>query len=165
MFGICFIAFCNTTRILFIVLIQFTFVLSAERGITALRLPFGLPFGREHGVRDSLRASLTLPRGRCKSEKTGTIVLFTFLLSTITQASLVTALNKKKDEHRLIQFFRFCGERGIRTPGASQHAGFQDRCNRPLYHLSECGLCDVAAAKVQNSFQLSVVSYQFFVEN
>ena len=29
------------------------------------------------------------------------------------------------------------GERGIRTPGASQHAGFQDRCNRPLYHLSE----------------------------
>ena len=30
-----------------------------------------------------------------------------------------------------------CGERGIRTPGASQHDGFQDRCNRPLYHLSE----------------------------
>ena len=30
----------------------------------------------------------------------------------------------------------FCGERGIRTPGASQHDGFQDRCNRPLYHLS-----------------------------
>ena len=32
------------------------------------------------------------------------------------------------------------GERGIRTPGASQHAGFQDRCNRPLYHLSEKAL-------------------------
>ena len=32
---------------------------------------------------------------------------------------------------------RYCGERGIRTPGASQHGGFQDRCNRPLYHLSE----------------------------
>ena len=30
----------------------------------------------------------------------------------------------------------FSGERGIRTPGASQHDGFQDRCNRPLYHLS-----------------------------
>ena len=29
-----------------------------------------------------------------------------------------------------------CGERGIRTPGALQHDGFQDRCNRPLYHLS-----------------------------
>lgn len=32
--------------------------------------------------------------------------------------------------------FGMCGERGIRTPGASQHDGFQDRCNRPLYHLS-----------------------------
>ncbi len=28
------------------------------------------------------------------------------------------------------------GKGGIRTPGASQHGGFQDRCNRPLYHLS-----------------------------
>ena len=33
-----------------------------------------------------------------------------------------------------------CGERGIRTPGASQLNGFQDRRNRPLCHLSssEC---------------------------
>ena len=30
----------------------------------------------------------------------------------------------------------FCGERGIRTPGTSRYDGFQDRCNRPLYHLS-----------------------------
>ncbi len=30
----------------------------------------------------------------------------------------------------------YCGERGIRTPGASQHGSFQDCCNRPLYHLS-----------------------------
>lgn len=29
-----------------------------------------------------------------------------------------------------------CGERGIRTPGTSRYDGFQDRCNRPLYHLS-----------------------------
>ena len=29
-----------------------------------------------------------------------------------------------------------CGERGIRTPGTSQYVGFQDRCNRPLCHLS-----------------------------
>ena len=35
----------------------------------------------------------------------------------------------------------FGGERGIRTPGTSRYAGFQDRCNRPLYHLSKlsCG--------------------------
>ena len=30
-----------------------------------------------------------------------------------------------------------CGGRGIRTPGASRHDGFQDRCNRPLYHPSK----------------------------
>ena len=29
-----------------------------------------------------------------------------------------------------------CGERGIRSPGTSQYAGFQDRCIRPLCHLS-----------------------------
>ena len=29
------------------------------------------------------------------------------------------------------------GEGGIRTPGTSQYAGFQDRCNRPLCHLSK----------------------------
>ena len=40
-------------------------------------------------------------------------------------------LNKK-----CVHLYAFRGERGIRTPGASQHAGFQDRCIRPLYHLS-----------------------------
>ncbi len=40
----------------------------------------------------------------------------------------------------------FCGERGIRTPGASQHDGFQDRCNRPLYHLSSAR---IASKRVQ----------------
>ncbi len=30
----------------------------------------------------------------------------------------------------------FCGKRGIRTPGALQLNGFQDRRNRPLCHLS-----------------------------
>ena len=32
------------------------------------------------------------------------------------------------------------GERGIRTPGTSRYDGFQDRCNRPLYHLSSARL-------------------------
>ena len=36
----------------------------------------------------------------------------------------------------------YCGERGIRTPGTSRHDGFQDRCNRPLYHLSKFSLDD-----------------------
>ena len=45
----------------------------------------------------------------------------------------------------MFQILEIRGERGIRTPGASQHAGFQDRCNRPLYHLSESEKCGVAA--------------------
>ena len=39
------------------------------------------------------------------------------------------------------------GERGIRTPGASQHDGFQDRCNRPLYHLSIVGSTSFVSQK------------------
>ena len=33
-------------------------------------------------------------------------------------------------------FKRYCGERGIRTPGGVTLNGFQDRRNRPLCHLS-----------------------------
>lgn len=32
------------------------------------------------------------------------------------------------------------GGGGIRTPGDSRHAGFQDQCNRPLCHPSMCWL-------------------------
>ena len=46
-----------------------------------------------------------------------------------------------------------CGERGIRTPGTSQYAGFQDRCIRPLCHLSNSLDCIVAA--------LSIVTFRF----
>ena len=43
---------------------------------------------------------------------------------------------KKSATNKL--FIALCGGKGgIRTPGASQHGGFQDRCNRPLYHLSK----------------------------
>ena len=35
-----------------------------------------------------------------------------------------------------LSYTRKSGERGIRTPDTSPYAGFQDRCNRPLYHLS-----------------------------
>ena len=46
------------------------------------------------------------------------------------------------------------GERGIRTPGASQHDGFQDRCNRPLYHLSSARIASKAGAKVQKKLKI-----------
>ena len=46
-------------------------------------------------------------------------------------------------------FILACGERGIRTPGASQLNGFQDRRNRPLCHLSM--LLDNLKLLIQNS--------------
>ena len=46
--------------------------------------------------------------------------------------------NTKKNEPYWTRFFSG-GERGIRTPGASQLNGFQDRRNRPLCHLSFVG--------------------------
>ena len=48
-------------------------------------------------------------------------------------------------------FILACGERGIRTPGASQLNGFQDRRNRPLCHLSSL------------YFQKRVQKYCFFL--
>ena len=42
---------------------------------------------------------------------------------------------EKPAENQRVSFL-VSGERGIRTPGASQHGSFQDYCNRPLYHLS-----------------------------
>ena len=43
------------------------------------------------------------------------------------------------------------GKGGIRTPGASQHGGFQDRCNRPLYHLSSA-LCRCSFSKAMQRY-------------
>ena len=48
----------------------------------------------------------------------------------------VLGCNKGCKSRNSLIYTLICGERGIRTPGASQHGGFQDRCNRPLYHLS-----------------------------
>ena len=47
--------------------------------------------------------------------------------------------NKKKSRKALTlrDLHSLRGETGIRTPGASQHNGFQDRRNRPLCHLSK----------------------------
>ena len=56
----------------------------------------------------------------------------------------------------LLIFSVCCGETGIRTPGASQHNGFQDRRNRPLCHLSKTSFSRstslLSGAKVQIIF-------------
>ena len=54
-------------------------------------------------------------------------------------------------------FILACGERGIRTPGASQLNGFQDRRNRPLCHLSS-----KSGAKVLLFFELCKFLRTFF---
>ena len=60
--------------------------------------------------------------------------------------------HKKTSPVGLVFHFVLGGERGIRTPGASQLNGFQDRRNRPLCHLSNALKTHVfskSAAKVQ----------------
>ena len=45
------------------------------------------------------------------------------------------------------------GELGIRTPDTFRYAGFQDRCNRPLYQLSTAKvLCKIPNAKLRANF-------------
>ena len=46
------------------------------------------------------------------------------------------------------------GKGGIRTPGASQLIGFQDRRDRPLCHLSEC--------KSMTDFRFHQIFYTLF---
>ena len=46
---------------------------------------------------------------------------------------LITSLSNAKEQPCGCSF---CGKRGIRTPGGVTLVGFQDRCNRPLCHLS-----------------------------
>ena len=60
-------------------------------------------------------------------------------------------------------FITLCGgQGGIRTPGASQHGGFQDRCNRPLYHLSNaCVPCFQTRHEVSSSKAMQ--SYDYFL--
>ena len=61
----------------------------------------------------------------------------------------------KKNEQ--LSLLVLCGKGGIRTPGASQHGGFQDRCNRPLYHLSSA-LC-------RCSFSKAMQRYRYFLKH
>ena len=70
-----------------------------------------------------------------------------------------------KEAHSATSFHQIGGERGIRTPGASQHGGFQDRCNRPLYHLSLTGtpisFFSKASAKIGHFFYFSKFYIRF----
>ena len=59
----------------------------------------------------------------------------------------------------------FSGETGIRTPGASQHNGFQDRRNRPLCHLSKTPFQKYFPLKSLQRYDFILnkqIVYQFF---
>ena len=89
----------------------------------------------------------------------------------------IAVLAVKKVNH--LKASLHCGERGIRTPGTSQYAGFQDRCIRPLCHLSNRGnaidvalqsqwitipLCFISGCKVTLfSSYLQIFGLLFFV--
>ena len=75
--------------------------------------------------------------------------------------------HRKQKNWLRFQSVLFCGERGIRTPGTVKYAGFQDRCIRPLCHLSEryslAALCVKSGAKVRLFVESSKFPHCFFV--
>ena len=86
---------------------------------------------------------------RLKAKREPARHLFLYIpVSLCKQAFNAIWYIQKKVEINLYSFLLFtqfpelsaCGERGIRTPGASQLNGFQDRRNRPLCHLSFVGM-------------------------
>ena len=71
-----------------------------------------------------------------------------------------------KTEASNFRYSLLCGKGGIRTPGASQHGGFQDRCNRPLYHLSSA-YCELSFSKAMQRYDVFFVPpnvFSFFLQ-
>ena len=56
----------------------------------------------------------------------------------------------------------FSGERGIRTPGSSHFNGFQDRRDRPLCHLSNCGCKDSRVFDKNKKIKLFLLINAYF---
>ena len=61
---------------------------------------------------------------------------YAVLQISMKRLSLIFGCKKGCKSRNYLIYTLYCGERGIRTPGTSRYDGFQDRCNRPLYHLS-----------------------------
>ena len=69
-----------------------------------------------------------------------------------------------KEKNEQLALLVLCGKGGIRTPGASQHGGFQDRCNRPLYHLSS-SYCRCSFSKAMQRYTFLLYAPNFKSEN
>ena len=70
--------------------------------------------------------------------------LFTLTLKKYKNTQFyILGCKKGCKSRKCLIYTLYCGETGIRTPGASQHNGFQDRRNRPLCHLSKTSFSEV----------------------
>ena len=95
-------------------------------------------------------------RGPCKpTAQKAASCIFCFICLCL-QVNLRQRYKKQKVSiSRYLFALWSCGERGIRTPGASQLNGFQDRRNRPLCHLSK-------GQKYNNFFNLPNKKWKYF---
>ena len=71
--------------------------------------------------------------------------------------SYIFGCNKGCKSRNLLIYTLVCGERGIRTPGTSRYDGFQDRCNRPLYHLSIKGTVKHSCFLVKSGAKVGII--------
>ena len=86
-----------------------------------------------HSARRSRSSELARKDVRRSGEREAPNIEIEPLFGDVEKA-LPSRLKTQMPLHGALVFLS--GKRGIRTPGASRLAGFQDRCNRPLYHLS-----------------------------
>ncbi len=106
---------------------------------------------------------LVIPNeGRLFNTYKGFSVAETFILFYLQERNNKLSLSRsqKQKSSRYANFLCVGGERGIRTPGTSRYGGFQDRCNRPLYHLSESDAKVIQFFESQNTFQNFLLSLQ-----
>ena len=87
--------------------------------------------------RDWLRFACPSLFGGPLQEISKHLTVFVLLLFYMSTGKQVSRIPVKQNQEQLLLFLISCGERGIRTPGTFQYVGFQDRCNRPLCHLSK----------------------------
>ena len=88
-------------------------------------------------------------------------LLFTAKIRNLTEQLYILGCKIGCLFYNLLIFSVYCGERGIRTPGASQHDGFQDRCNRPLYHLSNTLSGKLSSSKAMQRYVIIFIRPNF----
>lgn len=97
-----------------------------------------IPVASVAGIFFSLRSKDPLrgiPSKTFENQSASGVLYFLYPSRSLKRASF--ACGHKKNQRKTLVLRCLCGERGIRTPGTSRYAGFQDQCIRPLCHLSD----------------------------